>query len=225
MKRRYPEVKTFTTAHMCGSARDWRALRIPKRDHHGGGVRGGAASDRNEDVEVRGAALKQARGDDAAELALLESELQAAAVMLVNIPTRMLFEQALFEDRAKGPLDPAVLCDRMEALQREWYGPALGEPNRFFWAAKLHFYLQRPFYNYPYTFGYLFSSLIHARAMEVGPSWAPSYTALLRETGAGPAEGVAERHLGVDLRTKDAWMPILRDLEAKVARYEVLLGR
>ena len=139
---------------------------------------------------VRGAALKQARGDDAAELALLESELQAAAVMLVNIPTRMLFEQALFEDRAKGPLDPAVLCDRMEALQREWYGPALGEPNRFFWAAKLHFYLQRPFYNYPYTFGYLFSSLIHARAMEVGPSWAPSYTALLRETGAGPAEGV-----------------------------------
>lgn len=173
---------------------------------------------------VRGAALEQARGDADAELALLESELQAALVMLVNIPTRMLFEQALFEDRSSGPLDPAILSDRMEALQREWYGPALGAPNRFFWAAKLHFYLQRPFYNYPYTFGYLFSSLIHARAMEVGPSWVPSYTALLRETGAGPAEGVAERHLGVDLRTKEAWMPVLRDLEAKVARYEELLA-
>ncbi|MEC8423584.1 MAG: M3 family metallopeptidase, partial [Myxococcota bacterium] len=117
---------------------------------------------------VRGAALRQARGDEAAELALLESELQAAAVMLVNIPTRMLFEQALFDDRAGGPLDAAVLSERMESLQREWYGPALGVANRFFWSAKLHFFLQRPFYNYPYTFGYLFSSLIHAKAMAEG---------------------------------------------------------
>lgn len=174
---------------------------------------------------VRGAALKQARGNEQAELSLLESDLQAAAVMLVNIPTRMLLEQSLFEDRAKGPLDPAVLSDRIEALQREWYGPALGEANRFFWAAKLHFFLQRPFYNYPYTFGYLFSSLIHAKAVAEGPAWAPSYTALLRETGAGPAEGVAERHLGVNLREKAAWMPILRDLEAKVARYEQLVSQ
>ena len=173
---------------------------------------------------VRGAALKQAEGNEAAELALLESDLQAAATMLVNIPTRMLLEQSLFVDRAKGPLDPTVLSDRIESLQREWYGPALGEPNRFFWAAKLHFYLQRPFYNYPYTFGYLFSSLIHAKAMTEGPSWAPAYTALLRETGAGPAEGVAERHLGVNLREKAAWMPILADLEAKVVRYERLVG-
>lgn len=174
---------------------------------------------------VRGAALKQAQGNEQAELALLESDLQAATVMLVNIPTRMLFEQSLFEDRARGPLDAAVLSERVGALQREWYGPALGVPNRFFWAAKLHFYLQRSFYNYPYTFGYLFSSLIHARAVAEGPAWAPSYTALLRETGAGPAEGVAERHLGVNLRQKEAWMPILADLEVKVARYEQLVSR
>jgi oligoendopeptidase F len=172
---------------------------------------------------VRGAALAQAP-DDAAELALLEQEMQAASVMLVNIPTRMGLELALFDERAKGPLDAARLSEIMESLQRRWYGPSLGAADPTFWANKLHFYLTRSFYNYPYTFGYLFSGLIHARAVAEGPAWAPSYTALLRDTGAGPCEDVAAKHLGIDLRDAAAWTPILGDLEAKVARYEALVG-
>ncbi len=173
---------------------------------------------------VRGAAMEAARGDDAAELAMLERELQAAAVMLVNIPTRMLLELSLYDQRAKGPLDPATLAETIESLQREWYGPVLGRAHPTFWAAKLHFFLSRPFYNYPYTFGYLFSSLIHAKAVAEGPAWASGYTALLRDTGAGPCEDVAQKHLGVDLRRPDAWAPVLIDLEKKVARYEALVG-
>lgn len=173
---------------------------------------------------VRGAAMEAARGDDAAELAMLERDLQAAAVMLVNIPTRMLLELSLYDQRARGPLHPATLSETITGLQREWYGPTLGRPHPTFWAAKLHFFLTRPFYNYPYTFGYLFSSLIHAKAAAEGPAWAPAYTALLRDTGAGPCEDVAQKHLGVDLRRPDAWSPILGDLEKKVARYEALVG-
>ncbi len=40
-----------------------------------------------------------------------------------------------------------------------------------------------PFYNFPYTFGYLFSVGIYARAVEEGPAFEPKYLNLLRDTG------------------------------------------
>ena len=64
-----------------------------------------------------------------------------------------------------------------------------------FWASKLHFYItETSFYNYPYTFGYLFSAGIHARQAELGDAFFPSYVALLRDTGRMTAENLALLH-------------------------------
>lgn len=172
---------------------------------------------------VRGAAMQQA-DDDATRLALLDEDLGTAGLMLCNIPVRYAFERALYAQRAQGPLDPERLSQTMVALQQEWYGDALGEPDPMFWAAKMHFYMSRPFYNYPYTFGYLFSGLIWARAMEEGPAWAGAYRELLRDTGAGPCEAVAQRHLGLDLSDPQAWTVAFTGLEERVARFEALAG-
>ncbi|MOA35371.1 hypothetical protein D3C78_1568170 [compost metagenome] len=94
----------------------------------------------------------------------------------------------------------------MEAAQREAYCGALGEVHQLFWASKLHFYLTDvPFYNFPYTFGYLFSAGIYARALKEGADFNERYVALLRDTGRMSVEELAEKHLGVNVEEIDFW--------------------
>lgn len=170
---------------------------------------------------VRGAAMRAARSDGE-RLALLDEDLTSAVGMLANIPVRVDFDRALYRLRRQGPLSASALCDEMVAIQRGWYGDALGAPDPRFWASKMHFYLTRAFYNYPYTFGYLFSGMVWERASAEGPSWAPAYRELLRDTGAGSCEDVVQRHLGVDLRDPAAWVKATGSLEARVAAFEDL---
>ena len=92
--------------------------------------------------------------------------------------------------------------------QRRCYGDCLEdeELDPWFWASKLHFYITGiSFYNFPYTFGYLFSLGIFARAKSEGPDFLKRYEELLRLTGSDSAEGVARRCLGVDLEQPDFW--------------------
>lgn len=174
---------------------------------------------------VRGAMLKSA-ADEGEELAILDVDLSDAVSFLANIPVRFHFERALHRLRAGGDLDPDVLSSTMDELQRTWYGPILGATHPLFWADKLHFYLSdNPFYNFPYSFGYLFSSLVNVTATREGKRWAQGYVDLLGDTGSGPAERVAQVHLGVDLRQASTWSPVLERIEERLTRYEALAAR
>jgi oligoendopeptidase F len=62
-----------------------------------------------------------------------------------------------------------------------------------------------PFYNFPYTFGYLFSLGIYAKALEEGTAFEEKYIALLKDTGSMQVEDLAMKHLGVDLTKEDFW--------------------
>lgn len=171
---------------------------------------------------VRSAMLANA-SDASEKLAILDQDLGDAMSFLANIPVRYDFERALHALRAKGELDPETLSERMVALQREWYGEGLGAANPVFWADKLHFYIpDTPFYNFPYTFGFLFSSLVNIRAMREGSRWAQGYVDLLRDTGSGPAEILASKHLGVDLEDSATWQPVLARIEERLELYERL---
>ena len=67
----------------------------------------------------------------------------------------------------------------------------------------MHFYFTDvPFYNFPYTFGYLFSSGIYS-AGKNDPHIENKYIALLQDTGQMNVEDLAEKHLHVDLRKPD----------------------
>ncbi|MFT5150362.1 MAG: oligoendopeptidase F [Planctomycetota bacterium] len=150
------------------------------------------------------------RGDltGEARLGLLDQRLSDASAMLLNIPMRFDFEKDLYERRAGGELSVSELCQMMIDAQIKNYGDAL-DPNQldpWFWASKLHFYIGGlSFYNFPYTFGYLFSMGIFARAKAEGPSFLPVYEELLRRTASDPAELVAREVLGVDLGKPDFW--------------------
>jgi len=174
---------------------------------------------------VRSAMLASARDADE-RLAILDQDLADGTAFLANIPTRFEFERSLHALRAQGDLDPDALSARMVELQQQWYGPALGRPAPLFWAEKLHFYIpDTAFYNFPYTFGYMFSSLVNIRATREGSGWARGYVALLEDTGSGPAEEVVRKHLGVNLEDAGCWAPVLERLEERVTLYERLTSQ
>jgi oligoendopeptidase F len=154
---------------------------------------------------VSDAALKAATSKEE-RIALLDEKVERAVAFFMNIHARFLFETRFYAERKTGYVSVERLNQLMEEAQREAYRDALGEYHPHFWASKLHFYITDvPFYNFPYTFGFLFSSGIYATALAEGASFEDRYIALLRDTGSMTVEELARRHLGVDLTKPDFW--------------------
>lgn len=172
---------------------------------------------------VLGEMLASEAADDAERLELAWSDAQDAATFLVNIPARFEFESRFYERRPSGPVGPDELCAVMRDAWAEWYGDALSEYDQWYWASKLHFHKTAvSFYNYPYSFGYLFSLGVYARRPELGDRFHDAYVALLRDTGRMEVEELAARHLGVDLTKPDFWRSSVAIVERKVERFEDL---
>ncbi len=154
---------------------------------------------------VRDASL-QAATDDAERLSILATKLNDAASFMMDIRSRYDFERAFFKQRAKGALSVDELSELMLNAQKTAFKDGLSQYHPLFWASKLHFYITAaPFYNFPYTFGYLFSSGVYAQAQAEGPAFKDKYIALLRDTGRMNTEDLARTHLGVDLTKPDFW--------------------
>ncbi|MFY0543619.1 M3 family oligoendopeptidase [Brevibacillus sp. H7] len=154
---------------------------------------------------VADAAVKNTSSDEE-RLVLLEDKVQQTVAFFMNIHARFLFEKNFYEARKKGLLSVDALNNLMLDAQKQAFRDALAEYEPHFWASKLHFYITSyPFYNFPYTFGYLFSLSVYARAMQEGPGFAEKYDALLRDTGRMTVEELARRHLGADITTVEFW--------------------
>ena len=137
------------------------------------------------------------------KLSLLDDQASRTVSLLLNIQARFLFEQAFYEERKKGYVPSKRLSELMLSAQKEAFGDSLEEWHPLFWATKMHFYFTDvPFYNFPYTFGYLFSSGIYS-AGKNDPHIENKYIALLQDTGQMNVEDLAEKHLHVDLRKPD----------------------
>jgi oligoendopeptidase F len=141
----------------------------------------------------------------------------------MNIRARFGFERRLYALRREGILAPDTLSAEMLACQREAYGDALGSYFPRFWASKLHFYIASfGFYNWPYTFGFLFSREVYRRAAAGGDAFLPVLVDLLRRTGHGQTEALAADALGVDLTDPAFWQGAVADLDSAVDRLEAL---
>jgi pepF/M3 family oligoendopeptidase len=138
-------------------------------------------------------------------LILLDDHLSRATSYLLNIYARFLFETRFYEKREKGIVSHEELSTLMEASQKDAYGDALDRYHPLFWAAKIHFYCTEvPFYNFPYTFGYLFSLGIYNHATK-NPNFESSYISLLEDTGRMSPENLAKKHLNADLSAPLFW--------------------
>ncbi|WHY76269.1 M3 family oligoendopeptidase [Neobacillus sp. WH10] len=159
---------------------------------------------------VADASVKDAK-DEEEKLALLDDKIQRTVALLMNIHARFLFETRFYEERKQGTVSVEKLNELMLEAQKEAYCDALEEYHPLFWASKLHFFITGvPFYNFPYTFGYLFSLGIYAEALEEGKGYEEKYIALLRDTASMTVEELARKHLQVDLTQKDFWEKAVR---------------
>ena len=159
---------------------------------------------------VADAAVKNAKNEEE-KLVLLDDKIQRTVALLMNIHARFLFETRFYAERKQGPVEVERLNELMLEAQKEAYSDALEEYHPLFWASKLHFFITGvPFYNFPYTFGFLFSLGIYAQALEEGKGYEEKYIALLRDTASMSVEDLAKKHLQVDLTQPDFWEKAVR---------------
>ncbi len=148
-----------------------------------------------------------------------------AVAFLMNIHARFLFEDDLHKKRASGELSADDLCNLMVAAQKEAYANSFSDDgyNPRFWASKLHFYITEiPFYNFPYTFGYLLSLGVYAMAPGMGKDFPEQYKKLLIATGCQETEPAVKSTLDQDLTTEDFWNKSLDIVEKRVEQYKEL---
>lgn len=165
---------------------------------------------------VADATLKEAKTDEE-KINLLDVKLQNAIAMFMNIHARFIFESNFYAARQKGLVATDEITRLMVEAQKEAYIDGLGSYHPHFWAAKLHFFIDEvPFYNFPYTFGYLFSLGIYAKASQHADGFEDQYIALLRDTASMTTEELAKKHLDTDLHQATFWQAgidmVLKDI-------------
>ncbi len=169
---------------------------------------------------VREAALQEASG--AERVAILEASLQGSCQVVVDISSRFLFEQRVFEGRIARELSVEELGTLMLDAQKETYGDGLDAEklHPFMWAAKPHYYnAGNSFYNFPYMFGLLFGLGLYARYRQDPNEFKKGYDDLLSSTGMADAATLAAR-FGIDIRTPEFWRASLGIIGKEIEVFE-----
>ncbi|GHO46371.1 M3 family oligoendopeptidase [Ktedonospora formicarum] len=171
---------------------------------------------------VRHAALSQVEASE--QIALLEASLQSSCQVVVDITSRFLFEQGVFEKRQQRELSVDELNELMLDSQRQTYGDGLDEAtlHPYMWAVKGHYYSTgRSYYNYPYMFGLLFGLGLYARYQRQPEEFKQSYDDLLSSTGMASAAELAQR-FGINIRSEDFWRSSLDIIRQDIDLFEHL---
>ncbi|HEX9134554.1 MAG TPA: M3 family oligoendopeptidase, partial [Ktedonobacteraceae bacterium] len=169
---------------------------------------------------IRNAALQNAGRQE--QIAILEASLQGACQVVVDITSRFLFEQRVFNQRRQRELSIDELNNLMLEAQRETYGDGLDENalHPYMWAMKPHYYSSKlSFYNYPYMFGLLFGLGLYARYQEDSEKFKSSYDELLSRTGLADAATLAEQ-FGINIRSVDFWRSSFDIIRLDIKRFE-----
>jgi pepF/M3 family oligoendopeptidase len=165
---------------------------------------------------VKRAALNDSEGEE--KLFILEQSLMGSTQVIVDILSRFIFEQNVFEARKNSMLSPKKYNQMMLDAQKEAYGDAL-DPNTlhpYMWANKGHYYSgSLSFYNFPYAFGLLFAKGIYAKFTEEGKAFTEKIDLLLQKTGQMSVEDVASI-VGIDVSTEAFWDSSLEVIKEEI---------
>jgi len=160
-----------------------------------------------------------------ARLGLLEINLQDGCQIMVDILSRYFFEQSVFAEREGGELTVDDYCRLMRDAQLRTYGDGLDPASLhpFMWLVKCHYYSSDlSFYNFPYAFGQLFGLALYARYLAEGPSFAPVYEDLLRETGRMDAVSLTAK-AGFDIEDPAFWKSGIDVFASRIDEFETLV--
>lgn len=167
------------------------------------------------------AALETASPED--QLVILESSIEGACQVVVDITSRFLFEQSVLDGRSDRELSADEFCTLMLDAQKKTYGEGLDVDvlHPYMWAVKGHYYGPL-FYNYPYMFGLLFGLGLYAHYQRDPEAFKGGYDDLLSSTGMSDAAELAAR-FGIDTRNPDFWRSSLAIVKGDIDRFEQLV--
>ncbi|GAC1468987.1 MAG: M3 family oligoendopeptidase [Ktedonobacteraceae bacterium] len=171
---------------------------------------------------IRQVALQKADRQEC--IAILEASIQGSCQLVVDISSRFLFEQRVFEKRERRELSVDELNELMLDAQRETYGDGLHDRllHPYMWAVKTHYYsTSRSFYNYPYMFGLLFGLGLYTRYQQDPERFEQGYDDLLSATGMADAATLAAR-FDIDLHSEAFWQASLDVIRADIAAFSEL---
>lgn len=168
---------------------------------------------------VKKAAIRKASEEEA--FVILETELQGATQIIVDIYSRFLFEKEVFDRRRSGTLSSKELQDIMVWAQKEAYGEGLDQDylHPFMWICKSHYYRTGlSFYNFPYAFGLLFAKGLYAKYLEMGEPFVEIYNKLLEITGSKNIEEVTKL-VDIDVEDISFWRGSLEVLKDDINKF------
>lgn len=168
---------------------------------------------------VKNAALKKATPEQQA--IILENDISDTAQIVVDILSRFLFEDAVFEERKNGSLSEKELCSLMVDAQKQTYGNGLDENvlHPYMWVVKPHYYdVDFNYYNFPYAFGLLFAKGLYGIYMEKGSAFAQDYVKLLSATGKANLKDIAHM-VGIDITNPKFWRSSLNVIKSEIEKY------
>ncbi|WP_274309980.1 M3 family oligoendopeptidase [Solibacillus daqui] len=140
------------------------------------------------------------------KITLVDEKLKRSVMNFMNIHSRFLFEQNFYEERKKGLVSTQRLNELMQEAILDGYRDSLDNVSVYTWLWTPHFYItDAPFYNFPYTFGYLLTYSLYEKAKEIGPEFENIYIQLLRDSGKMPIEELILKHLNEDITKEDFW--------------------
>ena len=170
-------------------------------------------------------AILDAAAEPAGELAILDSFLQMASYLTLEVYSRYLFESAVFEKRQISELSSDDFCELNSQFHRQTLGDTIveGSYRPYDWARLPHYYrTDLCFYNYPYTFGFLFSMGLYQLYREGKPGFRDSYDQLLAESGMASAVDLGNR-MGIDISDADFWAGSYDAVLRRIERFEELV--
>ncbi len=177
-----------------------------------------------ETIVVNGA-LEEASEEE--QLSILESSLQDAGQVIVDIYSRFLFEDELFRRRRDHSLPVKELKEMMIDAQKKAYGSGLDERylHPYMWINKSHYYSAgRNYYNFPYAFGQLFSKGLYVKYLYNREAFVERYDKFLRETGKNNIADVAHI-MDIDIYSVDFYRSSLKLIEKDIEKFIELADR
>ncbi len=151
------------------------------------------------------------------QMIILDIQLSALCQVVCDIYARYTFEKSVFENVEKGFLFADDLNQLMIKALKKAFGKGMDEEwlHPYRWITKIHYYIPDiAYYNFPYTFGALFSRGLYA-LYEKDHHFFKDYQKLLNASTTHSVEDTA-KVAGIDLTKEDFWIESLESIHQQM---------
>lgn len=163
--------------------------------------------------------------NDENKLFLIDTQLAALCQNICDITTRYTFEKAIFDCCEERFLFAEDLQNLMLDAEKKCFGSGMDHDwlHPYRWITKVHYYIPDiAYYNFPYTFGALFSRGLYAMYEKEKDAFLPKYRDLLQASTTHSVEETA-RIAGIDLSKPEFWEASLQSITKQMDMFLALV--